>query len=68
MKGRIAALAVANVLVLAWWQGWLSPLWDPPGTSEREPLRVARQLRPEAVRATPVRPAANRPAAAPAAP
>ncbi len=60
MKAWVLALVVANVLALAWWQGWLSPLLEPPGASEREPLRAARQLRPEAVRATAPRPAASR--------
>lgn len=51
----MAVLVLVNGLVLAWWQGWLSPLLDPPGMSEREPLRVARQLRPEAIRVAPPR-------------
>jgi hypothetical protein len=64
VKPWAIALAVANILVLAWWQGWLSPLVEPPGHSEREPLRAARQLQPEAVRATPPRPAPTRPGSA----
>lgn len=55
MKGLAAALLAANLLVLAWWQGYLSPLWEPPGSSEREPLRMSRQLRPDAVRVEPAR-------------
>ena len=53
MKAWVAALLLANGITLAWWQGWLSPLLDPPGMSEREPLRLARQLRPEAIRILP---------------
>lgn len=64
MKTWAVTLLVANILVLAWWQGWLSPLAEPPGYSEREPLRAARQLQPEAVRAMPPRPAPARTGAA----
>jgi hypothetical protein len=64
MKALIVALLTANVLALAWWQGWLSPLLDPPGASQREPLRAARQLRPEALKVTPSRVTSTRPGAA----
>lgn len=53
MKALVMGLLLANGVVFAWWQGLLSPLIDPPGLAEREPLRLARQLRPEAVRVVP---------------
>jgi hypothetical protein len=46
MRGLLAALLAANVLVLAWsldWVPWLS------GSREREPERVQRQVRADAV-------------------
>lgn len=42
-------LLVANLAVFAWIQGWLSPLAMPPMSSEREPERLAQQVRPEAI-------------------
>jgi hypothetical protein len=49
MRRLAAALLILNGLVLAWWLGFLSPLLEPPGASEREPLRWSRQLKPEAI-------------------
>jgi hypothetical protein len=46
MRGLLAALVAANVLVLAWSLNWL-PFFSPP--REREPERVQRQVQPEAV-------------------
>lgn len=46
MRGLLAALVAANVLVLVWslnWVPWLS------GPREREPERIQRQVRPDAV-------------------
>jgi hypothetical protein len=46
MRGLLAALVAANVLVLVWslnWVPWLS------GPREREPERAQRQVRPDAV-------------------
>jgi hypothetical protein len=54
MKLVAWCLLLANGLAFAWWQGHLSPLWDPPGAREREPLRMSRQLRPEALSVTPL--------------
>lgn len=50
MKVVLSALVAANLLALAWWQGWLSPLVEPPSAREREPYREVRQIRPEAIR------------------
>jgi hypothetical protein len=46
MRGLLAALVAANVLVLAWSLDWL-PFFSPP--REREPERTQRQVRPDAV-------------------
>jgi hypothetical protein len=45
MRGLLAALVAANVLVLAWSLDWL-PFFSPP--REREPERTQRQVRPGA--------------------
>lgn len=44
-----AVLLAANVAFFAWTQGWLSPWAMPPMSSEREPERIATQVRPETV-------------------
>jgi hypothetical protein len=46
----LSSLLAANLLVLAWSQGWLSPLLEPPSAREREPQREGLQIRPEAIR------------------
>ena len=46
MRGLLVAVAVANLLVLAWSFNWL-PFFSLP--REREPERVQRQVRPDAV-------------------
>jgi hypothetical protein len=46
MRGLLAALVAANVLVLVWSLDWL-PFFSLP--REREPERMQRQVRPEAV-------------------
>ena len=45
----VLALLLANAGYLAWGQGWLASLGMGPAT-QSEPLRVAQQLRPEAMR------------------
>jgi hypothetical protein len=47
LRWAVLLLVVANGLFFAWSRGWLG---DPPGNDAREPERVARQIRPEAVR------------------
>ncbi|MBL8327429.1 MAG: hypothetical protein JNJ71_01165 [Rubrivivax sp.] len=66
MRTLVVLLLLANALAFAWWQGHLAPLWEPPGASEREPQRLARQLRPEQVQPN-LRPSAALPATAAAA-
>lgn len=43
------ALALANVVFWAWTQGWLDPFAGVPARGDREPERLARQVRPEAI-------------------
>lgn len=52
----VIVLIAANGAVWAWWHGWLAPLVAAPGAEQRDPDRLARQLRPESVllRAAPV--------------
>jgi hypothetical protein len=45
----VIALIVANGAVWAWWHGWLAPWAAAPGAEQRDPDRLARQLRPETV-------------------
>lgn len=54
---RLAAglLILANLLFLGWVQGWMSPVWPPPRQGEREPERLAAQVRPGAVTVLPPR-------------
>jgi hypothetical protein len=49
MKAVALLLVVLNAALYAWWQGHLSPLWEPPGAGEREPARLTRQMRAETV-------------------
>lgn len=49
LRALIIVLALANLGYYAWSQGWLALLLGRPGQGEREPERVARQVRPEAV-------------------
>lgn len=45
----VLALLLANAAFLAWSQGWLAPVLQPPHHGEREPERLAAQVRPETV-------------------
>jgi len=49
MKALAWVLVLANLLALAWWQGWLER-WLPSG---REPGRVTQQIAPERLRVVP---------------
>jgi hypothetical protein len=42
-------LLLANLLFFAWARGWLAPVVPPPHQGEREPERLAKQVRPEAI-------------------
>jgi hypothetical protein len=49
MKGLAWLLLLANLLALAWWQGWLDT-WLPTG---REPQRLAAQVQPQRLQPVP---------------
>jgi hypothetical protein len=50
LRGLAVLLLLANLLFFAWARGWLSPVLPPPHHGEREPERLAAQLRPETVK------------------
>ncbi len=67
----VVVLALANAVFLAWSLGWLDDLTGVRARGEREPERLARQVRPESIRILPpgsVRAAAPAPASVPAPP
>jgi hypothetical protein len=49
LRALVALLLLANVAFLGWSRGWFAPAWQPPRHGEREPERLAAQLRPEFV-------------------
>jgi len=62
MKVLLALLAIGNLLLYGWFQGWLAPY----GGDGREPQRMARQVMPERVRIGPTETPAQDPAKTPA--
>ena len=49
LRTAVVFLFLANLLFLGWTRGWFMPGWPPPRHGDREPERVAAQVRPEAV-------------------
>jgi hypothetical protein len=49
LRALVAVLVLANLLFLGWARGWFAPAWPAPRHGEREPERVAAQVRPETV-------------------
>lgn len=49
MRTLLIVLLLANGAFFAWAQGWLAPLFAAPRHTEREPQRLAAQVRPESV-------------------
>lgn len=49
----LGLLLLANAVFFGWSQGWFAPVWPAPHAGEREPERLAAQLRPESVRVLP---------------
>ena len=47
LRALVVALLLANGLFFAWTRGWLAPLWAAPSHGDREPARLAAQVRPE---------------------
>ncbi len=64
LRGLFLALLAANLLFLAWSQGWMAPAFPGPRANQGEPQRLANQLRPEWVQVLPPAAAASRVAAA----
>lgn len=50
LRWLVALLLVANLGFYAWSHGWLKPLGGASSEGEREPERLKRQVRPDAVR------------------
>ena len=53
LRALVLALLLANVAFYAWTQGWLDTVVGVRATGDREPERLARQVRPEIVRIVP---------------
>jgi hypothetical protein len=49
LRGLVVLLVLANVAFFSWSRGWLAPVWPAPRAGEREPERLAQQVRPQAV-------------------
>jgi len=49
LRALVLLLVLANLLFFVWARGWLAPGWPPPRHGEREPERLAAQVRPDLV-------------------
>jgi hypothetical protein len=58
LRAAVVLILAANLLFFAWARGWLTPVVEPPHHGEREPERLALQVRPETIRLLPPLPAA----------
>ena len=54
LRALVVLLLLANALVFGWARGWFAPDWPPPRHGEREPERLAAQVRPELIAAAEV--------------
>lgn len=59
LRAAVVLVIAANLLFFAWARGWLAPVVAPPHAGEREPERLAAQIRPELVRLLPPEAAAS---------
>jgi hypothetical protein len=50
VRALVGLLLLANLLFFAWSQGWLDEVAGVRATGDREPERMARQVRPESLR------------------
>jgi hypothetical protein len=50
LRALVAALLIANLVFFAWTEGWLDSVVGVRSIGDREPERMARQVRPELVR------------------
>ncbi|MDE2298159.1 MAG: hypothetical protein KGK18_08320, partial [Burkholderiales bacterium] len=53
LRALVLTLLLANVAFYAWTQGWLDAVVGVRATGDREPDRLAQQVRPEIVRIVP---------------
>lgn len=53
LRVLLLLVLLANAVVYGWIQGWFAPGWPPPRAHEREPARLAAQVRPELVAVLP---------------
>ena len=53
LRALVVLLLLANLLFFGWARGWFAPGWPPPRHAEREPERLAAQVRPELVQVLP---------------
>jgi hypothetical protein len=49
LRTGVVLLLLVNLLFFGWARGWFAPGWPPPRHGEREPERLAAQVRPELV-------------------
>lgn len=59
LRALVIALALANLAFWSWTQGWLDGVVGVRASGDREPERLARQVRPESVRILPANAANN---------
>jgi len=50
LRALLVVLVLANLLALAWWQGWLAAWSSPAGTADGRPAEIA----PERLRVVPL--------------
>jgi hypothetical protein len=53
LRALVVIVLLANALFWGWSRGWFAPLWQAPRHAEREPERLAAQVRPESVTVLP---------------
>ncbi len=47
LRTVLVVLLLVNALFFGWTRGWFGAAWPPPGESQREPERIAAQVRPD---------------------